>query len=149
MTDPRSGPELLRRLRSLPQGPSDSLVEVRPLTAHIDERGILVPLDLSELPFQARRLFCITKVDSPMIRGCHGHKSCWQAWLCLTGEVTIEGTNGSYRFAHTLTEQSEILIMPPGIWSLQHCYSTDAVVLVVASHSYDEQDYFFEMDGGS
>jgi|GEM_PF-819617 len=149
MSEARSKSELLRQLHAFPTGSLDKMIEVHPLHQHVDGRGILVALELSGLPFLVQRIFFVTDVDTGVIRGCHGHKNCWQAWLCLAGEVTIEGTDGMHRFAHKLMEQTEILIMHPGVWALQHSFSADAVILVLASHPYDEQDYYLEMDGGS
>jgi hypothetical protein len=31
--------------------------------------------------------------------------------------------------------------IPPGVWGIQYKYSPDAVLLVLASHEYDEKDY--------
>jgi hypothetical protein len=31
--------------------------------------------------------------------------------------------------------------LPPGVWSVQYKYSSDAILLVFASHFYDPADY--------
>ena len=38
------------------------------------------------------------------------------------------------------------LLIPPLIWGIQYKYSDDAVLLVVASHPYDADDYIRDYD---
>jgi hypothetical protein len=41
-----------------------------------------------------------------------------------------------------LLDQPDVgLYLPPLVWGIQYKYSTDAVLLVFASHCYDSSDY--------
>lgn len=46
----------------------------------------------------------------------------------------------------TLDRPTLGLYMPPMTWGAQYDYSKDAVLLVLASHVYDEEDYIHEYE---
>lgn len=49
--------------------------------------------------------------------------------------------DGEKRFEYQLNMPNKGLYIPPMIWSVQYKYTRDAVLLVFASHEYDDKDY--------
>jgi hypothetical protein len=54
--------------------------------------------------------------------------------------------NGDARQVVTLDRPSLGLHMPPLTWGAQYDYSDDAVLVVLASHPYDADDYIHDYD---
>ena len=54
-------------------------------------------------------------------------------------EITLEDING--RQTYLLDSKEKGLLIPPDTWDEIRNFSPDAVLLVMASHSYDESAY--------
>ncbi|WJS92690.1 sugar 3,4-ketoisomerase [Microbacterium testaceum] len=107
-----------------------------------DIRGALLPVDLpGDLPFDARRVFFVHGVPSKEVRGEHAHRQCEQFLICLTGSVSCIVDDGTKRNVYVLDDPSLGLYMPKMTWGTQYDYSADAVLIVFASHPYDDADY--------
>lgn len=107
-----------------------------------DMRGALVVGELeSLLPFPVRRLFTILDVPSREIRGEHAHRECHQFFVCLRGGVSVLVDDGQGREEFRLDDPQKGLYVPPMVWAAQYAHSEDAVLLVLASHAYDPEDY--------
>lgn len=118
------------------------------LTRADDLRGSLVAADFAdtELPFVPQRFFTVFGVPSKEIRGSHAHLRCEQVLVCLQGSVRALVDSGGARQEFLLNRPEVALYMGPMIWGTQYHYSSDAVVLVLASHPYDPDDYIREID---
>lgn len=107
-----------------------------------DLRGNLtvgeVPRDV---PFAPQRYFMVLDVPSGETRGAHAHRQCQQFLLCVAGGCSIIVDNGQVHQEFRLDSPSVGLYIPPKIWAVQYQYSPDAVLLVLASHRYDDSDY--------
>ena len=111
------------------------------------EYGSLSFIEASrELPFAIRRVYYIYGNKERKKRGFHAHKSLWQCLVVVRGSLTLqlEGKEGS--FAYPLSRASEGIIIPPGYWREMHEMSKDAVVMVLASTDYTEDDYIRSYD---
>ncbi|WP_295827956.1 WxcM-like domain-containing protein [uncultured Microbacterium sp.] len=107
-----------------------------------DIRGALLPIDLpGDLPFDPRRVFFVHGVPSKEVRGEHAHRQCEQFLVCLTGSVSCIVDDGTQRSVYVLDDPSLGLYMPKMTWGTQYDYSADAVLIVFASHPYDDADY--------
>lgn len=107
-----------------------------------DLRGNLNAREVGRgLPFVPARYFMISGVPTTAVRGEHAHRLCKQLLVCLRGSVTVICDDGSER-QEFLLETPEIgLYLPPMVWGIQSKYSSDALLLVLASHNYDAADY--------
>ena len=115
------------------------------LDSFVDQRGNLVVGELpSSLPFVAKRFFYVSNVPEGEPRGIHAHKECHQFLICVAGTVKAMVDDGEHRQVFTLSSNGQGLHMPPLIWGCQYDYSPDAVLLVLASHNYDAEDYIHE-----
>ena len=112
-----------------------------------DLRGNLSARELGAgLPFAARRYFVVSGVQSQRVRGEHAHRECAQLLTCLRGTMACVVDDGSRRQEIVLDSPELALYVPPMVWSIQYKYSNDAVLLVLASHPYDSDDYIRDYD---
>ncbi|GAA3088792.1 WxcM-like domain-containing protein [Streptosporangium carneum] len=94
-----------------------------------------------ELPFIPKRYFLVFNVPSREVRGEHAHRVCEQFLICVRGSCGVLLDDGRNRREITLDRPSRGVHMPAMIWGTQYRYSSDAVLLVFASHYYDPDDY--------
>jgi acetyltransferase-like isoleucine patch superfamily enzyme/dTDP-4-dehydrorhamnose 3,5-epimerase-like enzyme len=112
-----------------------------------DIRGSLVAAEASkEIPFSPKRVFLVHDVPSMEARGAHAHKTCHQFLICVSGSVSVIVDDGISKFDYSLERPNQGLYMPPMTWGTQYKYSHDAVLLVLASHVYDTDDYIRSYD---
>ena len=94
-----------------------------------------------QLPFPPRRYFVIFDVPSEEVRGEHAHRTLEEVLVCIKGAVSILVDDGKSRAEVRLDAPDRGLYLPPMIWNIQYRYSSDAVLLVLASQRYDAADY--------
>tara|TARA_B100000212_G_scaffold288705_1_gene229815 strand:- start:30321 stop:31232 length:912 start_codon:yes stop_codon:yes gene_type:complete len=107
-----------------------------------DIRGSLSVVEImNQCPFEIKRVFWTYDVPSKETRGEHSHKKCSQFLVCLKGSLSVDTFQGVLKKNFKLDSPKVGLFIPPQIWSLQYEYTSDAVLLVLASELYDEKDY--------
>jgi dTDP-4-dehydrorhamnose 3,5-epimerase-like enzyme len=121
--------------------------QIKDLSEIVDARGSLIVGEVGkQLPFSAERFFMVSQVPPGEPRGIHAHKQCHQFLVCVSGSVKAMVDDGTSREVVELSSPTQGLHMPPMIWGCQYDYSPDAVLLVLASHAYDPEDYIHEYD---
>lgn len=93
------------------------------------------------IPFAARRYFLVFDVPSAETRGEHAHRECHQFLICVRGSCAVVADDGVHRQEFLLDRPDLAVHLPPMVWGIQYKYSADAVLLVFASHYYDNSDY--------
>jgi UDP-2-acetamido-3-amino-2,3-dideoxy-glucuronate N-acetyltransferase len=93
------------------------------------------------MPFVPRRFFVISDVPDESIRGEHAHRELHQLLVCLAGSVVAEVGDGATTRSVLLDVPHVGLHIPPMVWGVQHHYTRDAVLMVLASAEYDAADY--------
>jgi acetyltransferase-like isoleucine patch superfamily enzyme len=117
------------------------------LPAIKDLRGDLSVTEFGkDLPFLPRRCFWVFGVPNSEIRGEHAHKDCHQFLVAVSGSVSVLLDNGQHQAEVNLNKPNLGIHIPPGIWGVQYKYSEDAVLMVLASHGYDNNDYIRNYD---
>jgi UDP-2-acetamido-3-amino-2,3-dideoxy-glucuronate N-acetyltransferase len=112
------------------------------LTLATDMRGSLSAIEFaSQCPFTPKRLFLVHNVPSKSVRGEHAHRECHQFLVAVAGTISISIDSGTERETVVLSSPSSGLYIPPMTWGSQFHFSSDAVLLVLASHEYDDADY--------
>jgi acetyltransferase-like isoleucine patch superfamily enzyme len=112
-----------------------------------DLRGNLSVIEFQKnLPFEVKRCFWIYGVPSSEVRGEHAHIECHQFIVCIAGSIQLLLDNGNKREQLKLDRSTLGVHIPPKNWAIQYQYSKDAVLLVFASHHYDEKDYIRDYD---
>lgn len=108
----------------------------------VDIRGSLTVGEFERsIPFLAKRYFMVFDVPSVETRGAHAHRECHQFLICVSGKVSVVADDGRTRREFLLDRPDIGLHLPPLTWGIQYKYSEDAVLLVFASHYYDNADY--------
>lgn len=100
----------------------------------------------SEIPFSPKRYFLVMNVPNSEVRGEHAHHSCHQFLIAAHGAVSCLVDDGTTREEVRLDSPELGIYLPPGIWGVQYKYTTDAVLLVFASHEYSSADYIRNYD---
>jgi UDP-2-acetamido-3-amino-2,3-dideoxy-glucuronate N-acetyltransferase len=123
-------------------------VYVQRLPEFSDLRGRLTAGELpgEGLPFAPQRWFLVYDVPSREVRGEHAHRVCHQFLVCVAGSVTVAVDDGEQRSEVVLDEPTLGIYIPPLVWGSQFRYEPDAVLLVLASHVYDPDDYIREYE---
>lgn len=107
-----------------------------------DEKGELIPIESKkDIPFEVKRIYYITNVPGNERRGFHSHRMLHQVLICLKGTVKIEVKSPEDNRIFELNNNSIGLYIGPLIWREMFDFSEDAVLLVLASEYYDEEDY--------
>ena len=108
-----------------------------------DGHGDLTALEGSaEVPFEIRRVYYITQVPGDVTRGFHSHRRLEQVLLCLNGSVSIRlRIPGAEDEVVTLRDDSCGLYVGHMVWREMFDFSPGAVLMVLASEHYSEDDY--------
>ena len=129
-----------------------SATDVRGVTLHkmkeaADIRGSLTVGEFErDIPFVPARYFLVYGVPTAETRGEHAHHNCHQFLLAIKGSVHVVAFDGIKRKEFVLDSATTGLYLPPMTWGIQYKYSSDAVLLVFASHHYDNADYIRSYD---
>jgi UDP-2-acetamido-3-amino-2,3-dideoxy-glucuronate N-acetyltransferase len=112
---------------------------------HKDLRGSLSVASFCDVvPFQPSRFFMVYNVPGKDVRGAHGHRTCEQFLVCVTGSVDVVVDDGQQSRQVRLDKPNLGIYLPALIWSVQYKHSSDAVVLAFASEPYDPNEYIRE-----
>lgn len=111
-----------------------------------DGSGILEILEGINLPFTPQRIYWIKGVPNGATRGHHAHKELRQVAVIVSGSVTIELSDHREVTEVEMKNDGKILIIEPGYWRVMKNFSSDAILMVLADSSYDENDYIRNWD---
>lgn len=112
-----------------------------------DERGALGFIQTgTTCPFPIRRIYYMYDMTVGVERGAHAHHKCLRQLIAMAGsiEVHLEFASGSRRV--TLDSRNQSLLVPAMAWITYNPLTPDAVLLALASESYDEADYIRDYD---
>ena len=98
------------------------------------ENGITVPFDI-------KRAYYLYDVPGGEARGEHAHKALSQLIIAASGSFSITLDDGKVRRTFFLNHPYQALYVVPGIWRILDDFSSGSVCLVLASHTYDPDDY--------
>lgn len=109
---------------------------------HGDRRGQLIALEeYRDIPFEIKRVYYMYQTGKEVRRGFHAHKSLEQILICIHGSCKVQLDNGREKKAVTLETPYEGLYISNDMWREMYDFSEDAVLLVLASDYYKEEDY--------
>jgi hypothetical protein len=118
-----------------------SQFRVLDLPTFSDARGMLSVID-GLLPFPMQRIYWIHGAGGNT-RGGHRHGQTRQALVAIHGQVTIHMDDGGHAADVLLDSPARCLIVEPEDWHTMH-FGPGAVLLVIASRTYDVNDYVDE-----
>lgn len=114
---------------------------------HGDERGMLVALEeYKDIPFEVKRVYYMYDTKTDVHRGFHAHKCLEQILVCICGSCKVLLDNGEEKKVISLEKPYEGLYISNDMWREMYDFSPDAVLLVLASDYYNEQDYIRDYD---
>ena len=106
------------------------------------EMGFLIPLENDfNLSFEVRRIFYTYDVPTESNRGAHAYYNTKQVLICICGSLKIRCFNGENEIIYELNKPDEALYIEPYVWRTTFEHSPDAVLLVLSSLEYNEEDY--------
>jgi len=109
---------------------------------HGDSRGQLVALEEGkDIPFAIKRVYYMYDTLNGVRRGFHAHKSLEQILICIHGSCKILLDNGYEKKVIPLEKPYEGLYITNTMWREMYDFSEDAVLMVLASDFYSEEDY--------
>jgi acetyltransferase-like isoleucine patch superfamily enzyme len=132
-------------IRVTPTLVSDVTLHQLPLVH--DMRGSLSVGEFERtVPFLPKRYFTVFDVPSMETRGEHAHIQCKEFLICVKGSCAVIADDGATREEFTLDRPNLGLYLPQMTWTIQYKYSTDAVLMVLASDFYEADDYIRDYD---
>ncbi|SRR5712692_1507550 len=129
------------------EGCGIAAVRLQELPVIRDSRGSLSFAQYQEsLPFLPKRFFLVFNVGEGQTRGGHAHKRVRQLLVCVKGSCLVSLDDGKTRDEVWLDRPELTLYLPPKIWATQSQFSSDAVLMVLASNIYDPDEYIKDHD---
>jgi hypothetical protein len=112
-----------------------------------DPRGDLTFIEgQNHIPFEIRRVYYLYNVPVDAERGGHAHKELEQVVFALSGSFRIKIDDGEVKSEHWLRDPRKGLHISRLVWREMDSFSQGAVCMVIASHRYDEADYYRNYD---
>ncbi|MEK3682349.1 sugar 3,4-ketoisomerase [Paenibacillus sp. FSL R10-2736] len=112
-----------------------------------DERGYLTVIEgQNTVPFDIKRVFYIYGTLPDIRRGFHAHYKTRQALISVSGNCKVYLDNTKRKMDVLLDSPTKMLILEPNDWHEMYDFSPDCVLLVLASHLYDSEDYIRDYD---
>lgn len=113
-----------------------------------DERGLLAALESQRgaVPFDIKRVYYIWGSDAGVVRGKHAHYTLCQLLVSVSGGCDILIDDGFERKTVRLDSPAKGLLIDGPIWHEMYNFSSDCVLMVLASDRYNENDYIRDYD---
>ncbi len=109
---------------------------------HGDDRGMLIALEeFKDIPFEIKRVYYMYDTKAGVRRGFHAHRSLEQILVCIHGSCKVQLDNGIEKKIVALERPYEGLYISNDIWREMFDFSPEAVLMVLASDYYKEEDY--------
>lgn len=122
-----------------------SLAKWIEFTSVRDARGQLVAAEVDRhIPFLIKRVYYLRDLKRDEPRGFHAHKALQQVAVCVAGSCTFLLDDGYRREEVFLDDPSRGLLIGSMIWHEMRNFSSDCILMVLASEVYDEADYIRE-----
>ena len=107
-----------------------------------DERGNLTAVESEvHIPFGIERVYYLYDVPGGASRGGHAHRELHQVVIAMSGSFDIHLDDGFDKRSFQLNRSYCGLYIPPMVWREIDNFSSGSVLMVLASHRYDEADY--------
>jgi dTDP-4-dehydrorhamnose 3,5-epimerase-like enzyme len=112
-----------------------------------DSRGTLVAIEQNiNIPFEIKRVYYMYNTTKDVRRGKHSHTCLEQILICICGSCTVILDDGKEKAEVVLNKKFEGLYIGPNTWREMYNFSDDAVLMVLASEHYSEDDYIRDYD---
>lgn len=112
----------------------------------IDSRGnISFVQNKDQIPFDINRVYWIYDVPGGEVRGGHAYYKLEEIIISLSGsfDVVVDSGDGKKEII-SLNRSYKGLYIPKMMWRQLRNFSTNSVALILASRSYDKNDYIYD-----
>ena len=107
-----------------------------------DDRGDIVIFENGvNLSFEVKRVYFIRAVPPDKSRGHHAHRKLKQVLIALNGSVSIDVSDHKGTDSYQLDSPDKGLYLHGLAWRVLRDFSSDCVLMVLASESFDADDY--------
>ena len=114
---------------------------------HSDRKGNLSVVENGvSVPFDIKRAYYLYDVPGGEARGAHAHKALRQLIIAASGSFSVTLDDGNVKRTFLLNRPYQGLYVVPGIWRTLDDFSSGSVCLVLASETYDADDYIRDYD---
>jgi dTDP-4-dehydrorhamnose 3,5-epimerase-like enzyme len=122
------------------------LIELPTLQDGIDGT-ISIAENLKQIPFDIKRVYYVYNLaNQTAIRGKHAHRKLEQVLICISGSFMLHLDDGE--------NQEDFLVYKPNIgiylgnelWHTMTNFSSNCIIMVLASDFYNESDYIRDYD---
>lgn len=118
---------------------------ILPLTKIHNRAGNITIVESEKnVPFEIKRIYYLYDIPGGEDRGGHAHKELSQLIVAAAGSFNVKLDDGVNKKIITLNRPDYGIYIVPGIWRELLEFSSGAICLVLASHTYDEDDYLRE-----
>lgn len=112
-----------------------------------NEKGELCAIEAGRsIPFDIKRVYYIFGNTNNLPRGFHAHKKLNQAAFCISGSCYIYFDDLKEQKKVFLDSPNQIVLIPPLVWHEMYNFSSDCILVVLASDIYDEDDYLRDFE---
>ena len=108
--------------------------------------GNIAVIENGVIPFDIKRVYYLYDIPSSSIRGGHSHKNLQQILIAISGSFDVVLKDGTSTTTITLNKPDKGLLIKNNTWRELENFSSGAVCLVLASTTYDEDDYIRDYD---
>lgn len=107
-----------------------------------DDRGSLIAIEQNkDINFDIKRVYYIYGTKKGVRRGFHAHKQLTQLLVAVSGSCKVLLDNGKEKKEIFLDDPTKGLVINSLVWREMFDFSSDCVLMVLASELYDESDY--------
>jgi hypothetical protein len=116
---------------------------IMPLSRIEDARGNLTVIEGEvDIVFPIKRVYWLYDVPGGASRAGHAHRALRQLIISMSGSCDITLDDGHRKQTYHLNRSYFGLYIHPMTWREINNFSSNSVLLVLASEHYDEADYF-------
>ncbi len=111
----------------------------------LDRRGNLSVIEqYKNIPFKIERTYWIYDVPGGEVRGGHAYKNNREFIVALSGSFDVVLDDGQEKKIFSLNRSYYGLYVPQGLWRQMKNFSTNSLALILASTSYNQNDYIYD-----
>lgn len=112
-----------------------------------DARGSLVVIESgAQIPFDIRRVFYIYDTVDDVVRGNHANRNSQFVLVCLHGSCKVKIRLPRKETVVALENPHTGLWLDRMVWKEMYDFSEGAVLLVLSSETYDQNEYIKDFD---
>ena len=111
-----------------------------------DRGGLSFAESQGHIPFHVERVFWLYDLSGCRSRGGHSHGHCAQVVVAVHGAFDLVLDDGEVRTTIHLDSPNRGVLIAPTVWDELKNFAEGTVVMVMASHHFDAEDYISDYE---